>query len=192
MKLAAASTLAQSAPILRSPKQSSRPLTAIEFAPVHLRESGNTNSGMVNIQSWWSGVPGQPQPQQTHGDQQEPGASAMSPPSLQQSERRRANSTKSTGGDALDSEDSRLQVMMDAKVDERRCRSQGQSRPFRARLVGLLNSLEEETSSLKGMIDESKEMNQQQHRPVAAKGGAGRKLTQLPYLDTISSSADQG
>ncbi|KAF1334158.1 Kinesin-like protein, partial [Globisporangium splendens] len=168
-----------------SPTQMGRPATAIEVASNLLRDLGTPSSnGMINIQSWWSGLPSDP-PQQSPGDQQreEPSGLHPLPPSLQLPERRCASAA------TFVDEGAAAACSRQMALDERQCRSQCQAhRPFRARLVGLLNSLEEEANSLREMIDTGIRDHlqpQQQPRPVAAK--AGRTRMQLPCLETISS-----
>ncbi|KAG3125109.1 hypothetical protein C6341_g25916, partial [Phytophthora cactorum] len=54
------------------------------------------------------------------------------------------------------------------------------ARPFRARLVGLLNSLEEETTSYRELVVETKE------RSVSRNGTRPRR--QLPCMDAVAST----
>ncbi|ETP30448.1 hypothetical protein F442_20583 [Phytophthora nicotianae P10297] len=133
-----------------------RPVTAVDFKT--LTNTNTKNAGMNNIHNWWAGAcDGLPT-----RNQDENGA-WLDAPVLKTSE--------ACGGSK------REDFLPLAETAASRVSSA--ARPFRARLVGLLNSLEEETTAYRDLVVETKE------RSVSRSGARPRH--QLPCLDAVTS-----
>ncbi|KAL3666158.1 hypothetical protein V7S43_008946 [Phytophthora oleae] len=154
-------------PGLSSPPRipQTRPVTAVDFKALGSASRGDPK-GMSNIQNWWAG-------------------SADEPPARNQDEtveRHLEHVFPSPAASRIprgvkDEHPKRESMLPPAENGNRACSSAGSTtRPFRARLVGLLNSLEEETTAYRELVVETKE------RTVSRSGGRPRRT--LPGLDT--------
>lgn len=152
------------APGLSSPPRipQAHPVTAVDFkalgnaSPASRGDSKYGNMSMSNIQNWWAGSIDEPERNQDEAAEshlQDVQSSPMASKTLK-----------------------REYVLPPAENTNRVCLSAGSAiRPFRARLVGLLNSLEEETTAYRELVVETKER-------TASRSGGGRP--RLPGLDT--------
>ncbi|KAG1692833.1 hypothetical protein DVH05_024447 [Phytophthora capsici] len=152
------------APGLSSPPRipQAHPVTAADFkalgnaSPASRGDSKYGNMSMSNIQNWWAGSIDEPERNQDEAAEshlQDVQSSPMASKTLK-----------------------REYVLPPAENTNRVCLSAGSViRPFRARLVGLLNSLEEETTAYRELVVETKER-------TASRSGGGRP--RLPGLDT--------
>ncbi|RLN82144.1 hypothetical protein BBJ28_00007466 [Nothophytophthora sp. Chile5] len=171
---------------LSSPSRApqTRPVTAVEFKCL-LRDStsgSGASTGVLNIQSWWAGGARDPPNQNESSALLEPRGSehllptALSPKSLA--------SGSDRGSVTVGREELAPLPGTSAATMARSASSSAVStaRPLRARLVGLLNSLEEETSAYRELVVETKER--------AMSRGGGRQRHQLPCLDGLVPAAD--
>ncbi|KAL4176964.1 hypothetical protein KRP22_001900 [Phytophthora ramorum] len=160
-----------------------RPVTAVEFKTLAATSSASRgeakhlNTGVNNIQNWWSGTMDEPLPR----NQEE---SAAVPDKRVRESVLPSPVSKTPGATqtaSFDDHASRDLLPPAENSMNRACNSaSSMTRPFRARLVGLLNSLEEETTAYRELVVETKE------RAVSRSGS--RTRCQLPCLDLPASS----
>lgn len=154
----------------RSPQ--TRPVTAVDFKALANTSRGDSKLGMSNIQNWWAGgtseIPAR--------NQDESGAWTGIEHVLPSTTSSR--SLSSSQGDVVASRG--LEEVLpppDTAANRARNSASSTTRPFRARLVGLLNSLEEETTAFKELVVETKE------RTLSRSGSRPRR--QLPCLEAL-------
>ncbi|KAK1935040.1 Kinesin-related protein 3 [Phytophthora citrophthora] len=160
------------APGLSSPPRVShtRPVTAVDVKVLASTSSASRGDskycsiGMSNIQNWWAGSVDEPARNQDEAPERHLEHVLSSSPTA----------SKVFSG-VKDEYLKRGHVLPPADYVNRVCNSASSAtRPFRSRLVGLLNSLEEETTAYRELVVETKE------RTASRSGGRPR----LPGLDT--------
>ncbi|EEY53222.1 kinesin-like protein [Phytophthora infestans T30-4] len=144
---------------LRSPQ--TRPVTAVDYKSLSSIRGDARNAGMNNIHNWWTGS-GDGHPAHDNGVWLERRDGFPSPAS------------KTAEGCADNKREDSLH-----SVENAASRVSSAARPFRARLVGLLNSLEEETTAYRELAVETKERS-------VSRGGR----RQLPCLDVIAPTSN--
>ncbi|KAE8901410.1 hypothetical protein PF005_g20348 [Phytophthora fragariae] len=161
----------------RSPQ--TRPVTAVDFKAFanttgSAGSRGDSNHGMSNIQNWWAGATSEPPAR--NQDESSTGTGKCNLEHVLPSTISLRSSSISQG------EGVASRVHEDGEnATNRACSSASSTtRPFRARLVGLLNSLEEETTAYKELVVETKERTQSR--------SGSRPRRQLPCLDALSST----
>ncbi|KAG7389491.1 hypothetical protein PHYPSEUDO_010376 [Phytophthora pseudosyringae] len=170
------------APGLPSPHRNpqTRPITAVEFKSLATAngasrgDAKHLNAGNSHIQNWWAGTV----EELPARNQDENGAWHILEHVLPL-----PVSSKNSGGENGSSVNNKREDPLPPAENtaNRVCSSASSSiRPFRARLVGLLNSLEEETTAYKELVVETKE------RTVSS--GGSRPRRQLPCLDAAASN----
>ncbi|GMF30850.1 unnamed protein product [Phytophthora lilii] len=166
----------------RSPQM--RPVTAAELktlATTNGNFRSDTKHAMSNIQKWWAGNARDfpTRNQEDNGEWLEGGCLEHTLPLATPSGA--SQSDKNAEHECVDNRRQDLLPPAESTTDTRGCNTANSSvRPFRARLVGLLNSLEEETTAYRELVVETKER--------AVSRGSSRPRRQLPCLDTLSSN----
>ncbi|GMF54944.1 unnamed protein product [Phytophthora fragariaefolia] len=157
-----------------------RPATTVDFKAFPITTSstaswGDSKHGITNIQSWWAGI-GDDTPIRNQDD------TATLPANYSCREHVLPLSPGSLHGEGCVSlNNGQSEVLRTDNAMSRVCNSASSTtRPFRARLVGLLNSLEEETTAYKELVVDTKERTQSRN--------ASRPRRQLPSLEIISST----